>query len=61
MEIAEPVVALLSLVLDLAPCHLQGLILPLLLAGLENLEHVLLEAAALVAVGTAHHSVIDKN
>ena len=70
MEIAELVVAPLSLVLDLAPLPLAGFDLaplllaelhlgPLLLVGLENLELVLLEAVVLVAIETAHHSSTD--
>ena len=58
--IVAMVVAPLSLILDLAPLPLAGFDLgPLLLVGLENLELVLLEAAALVAVDTAHHSAAN--
>jgi len=60
LEIAELVVASLSLDLDLAPLLLAGLVLaPLWLAELESLGLALLEAVALVATDTTHHLAID--
>ena len=59
MEIAELVIAPLSLDVDLAPLLLAGLVLvPVRLAELEGLGFVLMGVAALVAADTAHHSAV---
>ena len=44
---------------DISPLSLAGLDLAPLLFARSDLKLVLLKAAALVAIGTAHHSAAD--
>ena len=57
--LSSELVPLPSVGLDLAPLQLTELDFAPLLFVVSDLEPILLEAAVLVVVGTAHHSVAD--